>query len=258
MTEASSPTDASSVSRALPVPGDAALARLLEVQQADTTADQLAHRVQHSAEQAAVDGLERELATETTALGQVQARRAALGKAQTALEEQIETARRRRDAIDQRMRSGAITAARELAVLDEEVRHLAEHIRGLEDRELEVMEELEPVDAELAERSDRVAELRQRLEAARAAVAELQASVDRALGEVAEQRAAAAADLPSDLLERYERIRARAGGVGAARLVGSACSGCHLELPSMEVDRIRKAPPGTVVTCEQCGRILVR
>jgi len=26
----------------------------------------------------------------------------------------------------------------------------------------------------------------------------------------------------------------------------------------MEVDRIRKAPPDAVITCDQCGRILVR
>ena len=45
---------------------------------------------------------------------------------------------------------------------------------------------------------------------------------------------------------------------GAARLVGGSCSGCHLVLPSMEVDRIRKAPPDAVITCDQCGRILVR
>jgi predicted nucleic acid-binding Zn-ribbon protein len=43
-----------------------------------------------------------------------------------------------------------------------------------------------------------------------------------------------------------------------ARLVGNHCDGCHLTLPSMELDRIRHAPETEVFTCDQCGRILVR
>ena len=53
---------------------------------------------------------------------------------------------------------------------------------------------------------------------------------------------AAAATVPADLLARYERLRTTLAGTGAARLVGGSCSGCHLTLPAMEVDRIRKAP----------------
>jgi hypothetical protein len=43
-----------------------------------------------------------------------------------------------------------------------------------------------------------------------------------------------------------------------ARLVGNHCDGCHLTLPSMELDRIRHLAEREVVTCDQCGRILVR
>ena len=71
-------------------------------------------------------------------------------------------------------------------------------------------------------------------------------------------RVTAAATVAPDLLARYERLRTQLGGTGAARLVGGSCSGCHLSLPAMEVDRIRKAPPDEVITCDQCGRILVR
>jgi predicted nucleic acid-binding Zn-ribbon protein len=45
--------------------------------------------------------------------------------------------------------------------------------------------------------------------------------------------------------------------VAVARLVGNHCDGCHLTLPAMELDRIRHLPEDELVTCEQCGRILV-
>jgi predicted nucleic acid-binding Zn-ribbon protein len=45
--------------------------------------------------------------------------------------------------------------------------------------------------------------------------------------------------------------------VGAARLVANHCDGCHLELPSMEVERIRHLGPDAIATCESCERILI-
>jgi predicted nucleic acid-binding Zn-ribbon protein len=84
------------------------------------------------------------------------------------------------------------------------------------------------------------------------------AKIDADIASQGEARLAAAATVPADLLTRYERLRATLAGTGAARLVGGSCSGCHLTLPAMEVDRIRKAPPDEVITCDQCGRILVR
>jgi predicted nucleic acid-binding Zn-ribbon protein len=70
-------------------------------------------------------------------------------------------------------------------------------------------------------------------------------------------RAAAAADVPDDLLVTYDGLRRHLGGVGAARLVGARCGGCHLTLPATELDQLRHQAPGTLNYCEQCGRILV-
>ena len=70
-------------------------------------------------------------------------------------------------------------------------------------------------------------------------------------------RAEVAAGLPAELAERYERLRTHLGGVGAARLVGDRCEGCHLTLPSMELERIHHLPADTFATCPQCDRILV-
>ena len=62
---------------------------------------------------------------------------------------------------------------------------------------------------------------------------------------------------PAELAAQYDRLRARLGGIGAARLVNGACTGCHLALAATELDRIRRAQADTVLFCEQCGRIVV-
>ena len=56
---------------------------------------------------------------------------------------------RRREALEKRLYGGQVVAARELQAMNEEVKHLARHINELEDREIEVMEALEPLDGEL-------------------------------------------------------------------------------------------------------------
>ncbi|MGH9281886.1 MAG: zinc ribbon domain-containing protein, partial [Acidimicrobiales bacterium] len=74
----------------------------------------------------------------------------------------------------------------------------------------------------------------------------------------AEERATCAGAVPTDLLATYEKLRARLGGIGAARLVGPSCTGCHLTLPAQELARIKREALDALILCDQCGRILIR
>jgi predicted nucleic acid-binding Zn-ribbon protein len=156
------------------------------------------------------------------------------------------------------MYSDTASAARDLQAMNEEVHHLESRRSELEDVELELMEEQEPVDRELAELATERAPLAERAAALHVLVVEAEAAVDAELRATEASRATEAAALPPDLAERYEKLRVRLKGTGAARLIGNRCDGCHLELPSVEVERIRHLPAEEVVTCDQCGRILVR
>ena len=60
------------------------------------------------------------------------------------------------------------------------------------------------------------------------------------------------------MLASYEELREQFGGQPVARLVGANCDGCHIQLSAVAVDRIGKMPEDAVVTCEECGRLLVR
>jgi predicted nucleic acid-binding Zn-ribbon protein len=231
---------------------------LLEVQDHDTSIDQLRHRRSTLPEQSELAGVESRLAALESRSAEVQIGRDELGVRQGALEQQIEVARARRSELERRMYGGQVSAARDLQAMDEEVKHLIRHISELEDREIEIMEVLEPIDGELQAADTERQALRHDRERLRGVIAESVERIDADVAAQTEARAAASATLPADLLALYERLRTQLGGTGAARLVGGSCSGCHLSLPAMEVDRIRKAPADEVITCDQCGRILVR
>ncbi len=232
--------------------------RLLEVQDHDTAIDQLRHRRSSLPEQSELAGVEGRLAGLESGAAEAQAARHELGARQAALEEQIEASRSRRTELERRMYGGQVSAARDLQAMDDEVKHLKRHISELEDREIEIMEALEPIDGHLEAAETQRAALGDDRDRLRGSIAEAVERIDADIASQGEARRVAAATVPPDLLARYERLRTTLAGTGAARLVGGSCSGCHLALPAMEVDRIRKAPPDEVITCDQCGRILVR
>jgi predicted nucleic acid-binding Zn-ribbon protein len=229
---------------------------LLEVQELDLELEQLAYRRRELGQRKAVRDLE-------ARLGALDQRAVAAGRAfkdlssrQSELEAQITSCSSRIAAIEARLTEGG-GGYRDLQAMSGEIDSLAGHRSELEDAEIEVMEQLEPVEKELeairAEQASLAAEHGASLAALRAAEEE----IDAEAAEIRERRDRLASGLPGALAADYERLRQRLGGVGAARLVHGACSGCHLQLPSSERERLLHRDAGDVVHCEQCGRILV-
>lgn len=235
-----------------------AFEQLLAVQEHDTRVDQLRHRRSTLPERSELAQLEARRVSLDARSADVRVERDALAERQATLEGQIEAARSRKAGLESRMYGGQVGSARDLAAMDDEVHQLARHVTELENRELEVMEQLEPFDGELQAADVERDEIDTRAGELRAAIGQVEKETDAQIDTELAARESLVADLPADLLARYETLRKKLGGTGAARLVGNSCSGCHLTLPAMEVDRIKHAPPDVVITCDNCGRILVR
>ncbi len=233
------------------------LAHLLAVQDLDTSITQLQHRRDALAEASGLAAVEEELAGLRAERAEIAARGAALAATQKELEEQIGGISERRNAIEQRLYAATSSSGRDLQAMSDEVRHLTERRADLEELELVAMLDQDRVDAELRVLQERTAPLEARAEELRAQVVGDALEIDGALATAVGSRAAEAASLPTALADRYETLRKRLKGTGAARLIKNRCDGCHLELSSVEVEKIRALPPGEVATCEQCGRILV-
>jgi hypothetical protein len=233
------------------------LEHLLAVQDLDISIMQLQHRRDALVESSGLAATEAQLAALEVERADAAARRGVLAATQKELEEQIGGISERRSVVEKRMYAATGSSARDLQAMNDEVRHLTERRAELEELELVSMLEQDPIDAELAALQERSAPLETQAAELRVAVAASEVEIDAALAEATGVRSAEAALLPAALRERYETLRARLKGTGAARLLGTHCAGCHLELSSGEVEKIRALPPGEVATCEQCGRILV-
>lgn len=233
------------------------LQALLLVQEHDLALDRLRHRRANLPERSQLAAAEKELAGIDAAAAGTETEAAPLRARQSELDTAIEAAAGRIGVIDKQLYQGKGIAFRDQQSMATEVKSLQERKSHLEDEELEIMEALEPLDASLAElaaRRETVVARRDRL------VKEIEVAegvVDGELAAIDTVRAHVVTALPTDLGKEYERLRAKLGGVGAARLVGGSCSGCHLTLPATEIDHIRHAKPGSMFHCDQCGRLLI-
>lgn len=231
---------------------------LLALQDLDTRIEQIRHRFDTLAERTARDTA---VSTEQSLVAQLKpvvAERAAVATEQRHLEREAAAVEDKLAQVDRQLYSGAVTAHKELEALQHEVGTLKGRLGDFETGVLEQMELAEPLDARVVELEEAIESQRMTISAAQAELEVVEAATTAELGEAVAARADAAASVPDDLTRTYESLRKSHGGVGAARLDGSRCMGCHLEIPPGEMVAVKKAPVDEVLFCPECDRILVR
>ncbi|MGC3992566.1 MAG: hypothetical protein QM779_18070 [Propionicimonas sp.] len=236
----------------------AAQLRLLDLQAEDTAIAQLEHRRKSLPEHATLA----EARVVRGRLGEsLIAARTTVGDLQLDVEKaesDLVPVRERQARDQQRVDAGTVTDPKQLNALLDEITHLGRRISDLEDVELEVMEQLESATAEQDRLAAELADLETSMRAQIASRDEQVAAIDAEQATHQASRDGIAAGIPADLLALYDRIRPRAGGVGAAALKGRRCGGCQLEATQSALVAYAAAAPNEVLRCEECERILVR
>ncbi|MFD3721298.1 zinc ribbon domain-containing protein [Streptomyces sp. NPDC058674] len=232
--------------------------RLLDVQNLDVRLSQLAHKLNSLPEHAELDALTKDLTQQRDLLVAAQTQASDTAREQTKAEQDVDQVRQRAARDQQRLDSGVGVSARDLANLQNEVVSLAKRQGDLEDVVLDVMERLEASTERVAALTGRVTALEGEVADATARREAATAEIDAEVAKITKDREVVVGSMPTDLMALYEKIRAKQGGVGAARLYQRRCEGCRLELDMAEVNEIKAAARNQVVRHENCGRILVR
>ena len=235
-----------------------ALDDLLVVQAFDITADQLRHRRAHLPERAELTTSQTQLRALEQRSAEVQERRDELTRNEKRLEDEVAMVRDKAEQTNKTLYSGTVNVPRELTALQDEMGALSRRQRQLEDQELELMEQAEPLDADLVAFAAERVQLDEQAMRLLARIAEDEVTIDAELADVVAKRGDAVTGIPDDLLAEYESLRGALGGIGIAKLTGNRCEGCHLTLSAVDVDRIRRAPDDEIPHCTECNRLLVR
>jgi predicted nucleic acid-binding Zn-ribbon protein len=234
-----------------------AYAQLLVVQGHDTLLDQLRHRHEHHSLRDDLAAVQAQIAEVDSQIEAIKVRRHDLDRERKRLDDEVAKIQAKRDEINRKLYDGSVTATKDLLAMQDEAKSMAARQSGMEDEELEFMEQIESVSGELAEAENSRAELDER---AGGITRELEAAlveIDAQVASETQTRAADAGQVPDELMAVYEKLRTQLGGIAVARLNGSMCDGCHMTLSAVTVDRAKHAPDDAVIKCDECGRLLI-
>ena len=229
--------------------------RLLELQHLDTAIDRADARRAALESGAAIATARAEADAAERAFGELRLRIDEMARDQATFEHEIDSLSLKEAAEQKRMYDGSIVNTKELEALQHELDNLKKRRSDREDELLALMEQREVLEASASEAETAAAALRSSLETtsddADAELVEVIAELDRSSA----RRAELAAALDPELLELYDDLRRQKKGVGAAALVDGVCQGCHEQLSSMELDKLKRTE--AIPRCEYCRRILV-
>lgn len=232
--------------------------RLLDLQALDSTLDALDQRWRaHPAVATLMDVAERAAEIETEIAPAQQAVDEAAARVAQA-EREAEQIRSHQDKDRRRLDAGQVSSPRELESLQHEIETLQHKLDDVETAELEAMEELDEAQRHLDHLRSRLAAVTDGRDQHEQELAEARATIDAEREDLAAQRSSLVAELPEDLVTRYEKSRAQYGGVGVGALRHGRCEGCRLDLTPADLAKAAAAPEDALLRCEECGRLLVR
>jgi predicted nucleic acid-binding Zn-ribbon protein len=227
---------------------------ILELQAADTMADQLRHRRDNLPEREHLQASKNALVRWNEARMVTRKRVEELSALVDRTEAEAHDVDVHLERLNKQMKT--VIAAREAEALQHEIATLKQRRSELDDVELSAMEEQTAAEEELARLLDQEGSLTETYIAADKESSAAEIDIDGELARIAIRLETLRAAVDNKILKRYDRLREQ-HLVAAATLSGSRCEGCHLDLSAAEVDDVKdNVAKGGLADCPQCGRLL--
>ncbi len=231
---------------------------LLEIQEIDTSTEQLQHRratleLRRELETVRSEQRERQQQIDTVALQRVE-----VLTRQKRLEDEAAIIEAKADVDDNRLYSGELTAIRDLQALQDEIAGLRSRQGVLEERAIEALLEAEELSGQAEALEEQRAAGDERVTVLEAELAAEEAAIDEQLATLAATRSEVAARIEASAVADYERLRQTFGPSTAVTFDPSTGCGCPQQMPAVEVARIKRCAEGEVLGCAECGRLVLR
>lgn len=145
-------------------------------------------------------------------------------------------------------------SARETEHMRLEVQSLKGQQESMEEKVLEMLEQVDPARTGVEEIEGEISRLNVRKSELESAIKAQWKTIDAELARKEDAKLEALQPIPEDLLQLYERLRGTKEGVAVAAFDHGVCDGCHMTLSPTEQE---EAFDAEVPRCVHCRRILV-
>lgn len=154
--------------------------------------------------------------------------------------------------LDKEIYSGSITNEKQLSHLTDERDRFSLLLEGLETEVLENMDTISTIEMEINSVKDKVIGFKEEIDLKKKQIRDNLIKLEKAKIQLNDNIASILKTLDDSLIERYNKIRANKG-TGVAMVTAGICAGCHIMVPSYQVEDIKR---DKIIHCESCNRIL--
>ncbi len=155
---------------------------------------------------------------------------------------------------EDKLYGGSIKNPKELSSIQEQLKNYHAKIKDLDDKTLNIMEEIEAVEHALAARRDELVKMEQEWQAEQESLRREQSELSAMLSELEGKRNELASRIEKDILDLYHALRHKRQGKAIAKVEQGICQGCRIALPMSELQRVKTGQ--NIVQCGSCERIL--
>jgi uncharacterized protein len=155
-----------------------------------------------------------------------------------------------------RGQSGEVKSNEAYKALLHEIQNAEDEVAKAEDRLLERMVSGEEYDRQVKAAEAAVKEIEAAASKERQAIQAEYNATQKELAAAEAVRAAAIATVPEDLVDHYERIAKRHGGIALAEIRGEGCGQCGVHIRPHVIQQLQRDSNEGFFHCETCTRIL--
>lgn len=153
---------------------------------------------------------------------------------------------------EEKLYGGKMTNPKELADLQHEVDSLKARRNRLEDKTLELMDQVELATASVAKVSSEFEALETEWHSQQQKLSAEMEQLKNKLSDLKQKRQPLSTEIDPQTLELYDNLK-KQKGTAVAKIEQGICRGCSISLPISELQQARSGNP---VRCSSCGRIL--
>jgi len=155
-------------------------------------------------------------------------------------------------AAEEKLYSGRIKDPKELTNLQHEVDGLKVRRNQLEDKALEIMDQVELSTASVATLSNELKTLEVEWQSQQQRLSTNMEQLKTTLSDLKHKQQLLSANINPQAIGFYQELKKQKGGA-VAKVEQGICCGCRISLPTTELQRVRG---DSLVQCSSCGRIL--
>jgi hypothetical protein len=154
--------------------------------------------------------------------------------------------------VEETLFSGRVKNPKELTNLQHEVESLKAQRNRREDKTLEIMDQVEQSEAQVATIRHQLETMKAEWQRQQEQLSQESEKLKAMLSDLGHKRQLLADEIEPQTVEFYQSLR-KGKGTAVVRVEQGVCRGCRISLPTTDLQRARG---GSLVQCSSCGRIL--